>query len=82
MHSGILAAKQATAVYRAVNAEGVGGTGSCPSPHFWQTSNNPTLTRGTDCAQHVISSSWPLDFQTFLRPCIIGSLDIHLRQAT
>ena len=75
MHSGILAAKQATAVYSAVNADGVWGVGQLPLPRFWQT-------RGTDYAHHVISSSWPLDFQTFLRPCIIGSLDIHLRQAT
>ena len=57
MHSGILAAKQATAVYRAVNAEGIlgarGGLGS-HSPRFGQTSYNPTLTRGTDYAHHVI----------------------------
>ena len=79
MHSGILAAKQATAVYRAVNCEGVGGGGSCHSPCFGQNSYKATLTRGTDYADH---GTWPLNFQTFLRPCIIGSLDIHLRQAT
>ena len=49
-----------------------GPGGPSPSPVF-ERSVDPISTRGADYAHHIIIA--PPDFQTFLRPCAVRSIE-------
>ena len=45
-----------------------GGVALLPMSQFWGRSFNPISTSGADYASHI--TTFPLDFQTFLRPWV------------